>query len=454
MGLTINDNRLLWSNVLKVCQTKTSGLKNIYESYFKKTFLNSVQDDTLIVGVENASTCTVIKNSFSDIFSAAVYEVTGSNFKLVFVPLNELTQKSNKNDYLKDIPTYFSSTNILQKQFTFSNFVEGPSNKHAKTAAMYICGSLGNKYNPLYIQGHSGLGKTHLLHAIGNQIKQNSPEKRILYVTSQDFVNEYVNFTKNITSSVSLEEYIRTFDVLLIDDIQQLRNKEKTLDYFFNIYNYFIANNKQIVITSDCLQNELIGIPERLITRFLCGLTASITAPDFQTCKEIFLKKCEFNSINIQNISDEVIDYIVTNNSSSIRSLEGIILQILFKTTTNPDIVLTFDELKDILHIENFSIDNNKKTDANKIINVISTYYSIPTDQLTGNTRKAQVTLARQIAIYLLRDVLDMTYKEIGKIFSNRDHATIIHSINKIEKLLKTNTNVQNVINSIKQKIT
>ena len=212
-------------------------------------------------------------------------------------------------------------------------------------------------------------------------------------------------------------------------------------------------NNKQIVITSDCLQNELIGIPERLITRFLCGLTASITTPDFQTCKEIFLKKCEFNSINIQNISDEVIDYIVTNNSSSIRSLEGIILQILFKTTTNPDIVLTFDELKDILHIENFSIDNNKKTDANKIINVISTYYSIPTDQLTGNTRKAQVTLARQIAIYLLRDVLDMTYKEIGKIFSNRDHATIIHSINKIEELLKTNTNVQNVVNSIKQKI-
>ena len=429
----LNVQRTLWDKVLKNIEESGRFQKPVFNSFFKKTFISDVEGDKIIVGCESGAVANVLKNNFKDIFLVNVSNVTGTNFDVVFVPITELKIKT-KQDIIKEAtPVYFKSA-YIDNNFTFDKFVEGPSNTHAKKAAILVASNPGIMYNPFYIQGDSGLGKTHLLHSIAHLIKSNNPERKILCTSSQYFFEEYINFTRNSSNSNDLIDFIKSNDVLLIDDIQQLKGKEKTLDFFFDIYTYFINNNKQIVITSDRPQNELDGIPNRLVTRFLNGLTVSISKPDFSTCKEILLKKIEYSNLSNDSFTDDAINFIASHYSNSIRELEGVLTRLTFYSTIN-DMTSTIDLpfVLEALDVKDVSIDRIKKVDSSRIINCVADYYSLSSEQIKGENRKAQVALARQIAIYLIRDVLDAPYTEIGRIF-NRDHSTIMHSVSKVEK--------------------
>ncbi len=447
----LNTQREIWAKVLTTIDRNGKTPKGA-STFFKQTFIHTVQGNKMIIGCESEAVANILKNNFKDLFLANVSSVTGTNFDIVFVPINEINTKSKDEIIKESEPIYFKSC-YLNPDFTFERFIEGPCNTQAKQAALLVSTNLGKMYNPFYIQGDSGLGKTHLLHAIAHFIRENFPEKKVLCISSQNFFDEYINFTKNATNDLSLTDYLKNFDVLLIDDIQQLKGKEKTLDYFFDIYQHFINNNRQVVLTSDRPQNELSGIPNRLVTRFLQGLTVSISKPDFSTCKQILLKKIEFSQLDKDFMSDDAIDYIAENYSSSIRQLEGILTRLTFFTTINNIKQIDLPIVFDALNIKDVKIDKKRKTDSSKIITTVADYYSISIDQLTGSARKYQVALARQIAIYLIREILDLPYTEIGKLFSNRDHSTIIHAINKVDDLLKTDKQLNEVIANLKKKI-
>lgn len=449
----LNTQRQIWSNVLETLKKMNKIPQQVFRSYIKSTFISSVENDKIIVACETQTGADLLKNFFKDQFLNAIQQVTNTNFDVVFVALTDLRNKT-KEEIIKSASPIFFKTAFIDENFTFDRFIEGPSNKEAKKAALTVASNLGTMYNPLYIQGESGLGKTHLLHGIAHFIKDNFPNKKILCISAQNFFDEYIQFTKNPNQDNDLTEYIKSFDVFLIDDIQQLKNKEKTQDFFFDIYTYFINNNKQIVLTSDKLQNSLEGIPNRLVTRFLQGLTVTIQKPDFSTCKQILLKKIEFSQVNGEKFNEDAIDFIAKNYSTSIRQLEGVLTRITFYSTLN-DIQgeITLQIVSDALGIKNLKIDKTNKTDANKIISVVADYYSVSIEQIKGKGRKAQITLARHIAIYLIRELLDLPYVEIGTLFSGRDHSTIIYSIENISNLLKTDKELEAVITKLKSKL-
>ncbi len=448
-----NTQRNIWDKILNSIKDSNKVSNQLFNAYFKKTFISSVEGSKIIVGCESAAGTNILKNNFKELFLSNVAKTTGTDFDIVFVPLVELKVKTKEQIIKESDPVYFKSSK-LDPSFTFEKFIEGPSNKEARKASLMVASNPGNMYNPLYIQGDSGLGKTHLLHAIAHQIKESYPEKKILYTTSQSFFDEYITFTKNVTNNLNLTDYLKNIDVLLIDDIQQLRGREKTLDYFFEVYSYFIRNNKQVVLTSDRPQNELEGIPNRLITRFLSGLSVVISKPNFATCKEILLKKIEFSAMNTSDFSDDALDYISENYSSSIRQLEGILTRLTFYTTINNyNGTIDLNYLTEALGLTNIKIDKNIQVDSNRILHAVSDYYSISIEQIKGSSRKNQVVIARQIAMYLIRTILDTPLIEIGKIFSNRDHTTVMHSIAKVDNMLKTDSQLENVISTLRTKI-
>jgi len=450
----LNTQREIWKKVLTEIKSNPNYRTNLSSSYFDKTFINSVNGNKIIVGCESSTVACVLKTNFKDIFTSVIASVTNTNFDVVFVPLQDIATKS-KEEIIKDSePLYFKSI-VLNDAFTFDKFIEGPSNKDAKKAAMIVSSNLGTKYNPFYIQGDSGLGKTHLLQAIAHQVKTLNPDKNILCISAQNFFDEYINFMKNSSQNISLTDYLKNVDVFLVDDIQQLKGKEKTLDYFFDIYSYFINNNKQIVLTSDRRQNDLEGIPDRLITRFLSGLSVVINKPDFFTCKKILLKKIEFSPLKSLDFSDEALDYISTNYSNSIRELEGIITRITFFLTINDytgEINLPF--LYDALGIHGYHVStNSSKLDAEKIISCVANYYNVSIEQLKGKSRKNSIVLARQIAMYLIRSILDIPFDEIGSLFNNRDHSTIMHSVSKIDNLITSDNQCSKIVSILKNKL-
>lgn len=450
----LNTQREIWKKILLDVKNSQKGSNKLGSSYFDKTFISSIEGNKIIVGCESSTVASVLKTNFKDIFLASISNITNTNFDVVFVPIQDLSTKTKDEIIKNNEPLFFKSV-TLNNSFTFEKFIEGPSNKEAKTASLIVSSNLGTMYNPFYIQGDSGLGKTHLLQAIAHRVKELNPDKNILCISAQNFFDEYINFAKNASSNSNLTDFFKKIDVFLIDDIQQLRDKEKTLDYFFDIYTYLINNNKQIVLTSDRPQNSLSGIPNRLITRFLSGLSVVINKPDFATCKKILLKKIEFSPLNNIHFSDDVIDYISSNYSTSIRELEGIITRLTFYLTINDynsEINLPF--LYEALGIDSsIHIKPNTKTGIDRIVNTVSDYYHFSSEIIKGNTRKSSVVFARQIAMYLIRDILDLPFDEIGKVFSNRDHSTVMHSISKISDMLKVDINTKNVISSLKEKL-
>lgn len=338
----------------------------------------------------------------------------------------------------------------VKKEYTFDSFVVGKNNREAHAAALSVCYYPGKFNNPLFIFGNSGLGKTHLLHAIGNYVKANKADEKVLYIYSEDFVTLLIEAMKNKTVE-DVKEMICSVDYLLIDDIQRLK-QSTSQEIFFNMYNKLISDNKQIVITSDIHPTELKGIENRLISRFSSGLSVSVGSPEFETAKAILQKKMEGRSDEIM-IDDEVLDYLATRFASDVRKLEGTLNELFFKAILyNPErIDITF--AKEIFKENPIVVKQEDELTPKRIKNAVCEYYGLTRTQIESKSRTKDIANARHIAIYLCRTHLEMPFAKIGFEFGNRDHSTIMSSYEKMMKLLKEKETFQQAVMQIESNL-
>ena len=338
----------------------------------------------------------------------------------------------------------------VKKEYTFDSFVVGKNNREAHAAALSVCYYPGKFNNPLFIFGNSGLGKTHLLHAIGNYVKANKADEKVLYIYSEDFVTLLIEAMKNKTVE-DVKEMICSVDYLLIDDIQRLK-QSTSQEIFFNMYNKLISDNKQIVITSDIHPTELKGIENRLISRFSSGLSVSVGSPEFETAKAILQKKMEGRSDEIM-IDDEVLDYLATRFASDVRKLEGTLNELFFKAILyNPErIDITF--AKEIFKENPIVVKQEDELTPKRIKNAVCEYYGLTRTQIESKSRTKNIANARHIAIYLCRTHLEMPFAKIGFEFGNRDHSTIMSSYEKMMKLLKEKEAFQQAVMQIESNL-
>lgn len=338
----------------------------------------------------------------------------------------------------------------VKKEYTFDSFVVGKNNREAHAAALSVCYYPGKFNNPLFIFGNSGLGKTHLLHAIGNYVKANKADEKVLYIYSEDFVTLLIEAMKNKTVE-DVKEMICSVDYLLIDDIQRLK-QSTSQEIFFNMYNKLISDNKQIVITSDIHPTELKGIENRLISRFSSGLSVSVGSPEFETAKAILQKKMEGRSDEII-IDDEVLDYLATRFASDVRKLEGTLNELFFKAILyNPErIDITF--AKEIFKENPIVVKQEDELTPKRIKNAVCEYYGLTRTQIESKSRTKNIANARHIAIYLCRTHLEMPFAKIGFEFGNRDHSTIMSSYEKMMKLLKEKETFQQAVMQIESNL-
>lgn len=338
----------------------------------------------------------------------------------------------------------------VKKEYTFDSFVVGKNNREAHAAALSVCYYPGKFNNPLFIFGNSGLGKTHLLHAIGNYVKANKADEKVLYIYSEDFVTLLIEAMKNKTVE-DVKEMICSVDYLLIDDIQRLK-QSTSQEIFFNTYNKLISDNKQIVITSDIHPTELKGIENRLISRFSSGLSVSVGSPEFETAKAILQKKMEGRSDEIM-IDDEVLDYLATRFASDVRKLEGTLNELFFKAILyNPErIDITF--AKEIFKENPIVVKQEDELTPKRIKNAVCEYYGLTRTQIESKSRTKNIANARHIAIYLCRTHLEMPFAKIGFEFGNRDHSTIMSSYEKMMKLLKEKETFQQAVMQIESNL-
>ncbi|MBR2596314.1 MAG: chromosomal replication initiator protein DnaA, partial [Solobacterium sp.] len=328
----------------------------------------------------------------------------------------------------------------IQSDRTFDNFVVGDCNRESQAAALACAYNPGKYFNPLFIYGNSGLGKTHLLMAIGNYVRKSYPDKKIYYIESLKFVDKVVKAIQNNRID-QFKQYMSTMDLLLVDDIQFLAGKEKSHEIFFSIYNELVNNRKQICIASDRQPKEIKGLEDRLISRFSSGLSVGIDSPEFETSLAILRMKIKNSGNDINEVDEQGLAYIASNFSGNIRDLEGAWNRVLFYA-------IMFQEDKNVIRFE--TIVNALKNQAvvsdktgmspNKIIKSVADYYGLTKQQITGKTRTKNIANARHISIYLCRKLLDLPYIKIGEEFGGRDHATVISACRKVEKQIKTDS--------------
>ena len=443
-----------YANNWKQIVTKIYDTKYYDESVFKLIFddtkLVSMSDNKLIITAPTNLVVimlnqekTYINTQVNDYFKPDTSYDCQFVLDKDYIAVKEAPEKNKALEFVDGI----------REDFTFDNFVVGNSNKQAQAAAVACAYNPGNFYNPLFIYGDSGLGKTHLLHAIGNYLKKNHPEMKVLYLPTYDLISRFINSTGHNApiSASALAESISSVDVLLVDDVQFLSGKSKTNDFFFQIYNNLVNNRKQIVITSDKSPYELnsVNIEDRLVSRFSSGLTVTITSPEFNTRLEILRQKVKEQKIgDAGSIDDASLAYIATNCTGDVRKLEGILNQLLFHQIQFPEMNLK-SSLKEIFKT---NVDDDKQ-DPTKIIRCVGDYYHLTKQQLLSKSRSANIVTARHIAMYLCRNKLDLPFSKIGQYFNNCDHTTVISACNKIAKLEKEDAQYAAAIKEIDSRL-
>ena len=451
---SISEITQLWDRVLHRIEQQL-GEKQLFDSFFSGSYIYEIRDNTIIVVASTKLAATLIKTKYYDLVTGAVNEITQSNFKVEVIlesEINELSASESKPVQKKQ--QYFEDA-ILNSNLTFDNFVVGNFNREAAQASLLIASNPGKAFNPLFIYSHSGLGKTHLLHAIGNYvIKERNPSAKILYITANDFVEEYIKFVRAEKDSETMKDFFKGVDVLLLDDVQFLANKVKTEEMFFYIYTHMVNSGKQIVITSDRQPNEISDLEERLVTRFTQGLVVKIDEPDQNTCVEILRKKIEANGLDLNNFDENVLYFYADKFSKNVRELEGALNRLIFtvvsmKKTDKITMDVAVDAVSSLVGGKQLATQLNEQ----KIINVVADYYNLTASQLTGKIRTGQIALARHIAMYLIRDMLDVSLKKIGDMFGGKDHTTVMSAISKVDKELKTNESLKEVVAELKKRL-
>ena len=444
----------MWKVFLSKIEIKLKPV--LYQTWFKDTKLIDLNDEYAVVQVPFDVHKKHLTENYSDIIKETFLEVTGSVFKFKYVTEEEaktvLPQKEIKP--VENNEAIFESG--LDSRYTFDNFISGNSNKFAKAIGLAVAEKPGSMYNPLFIYGSSGLGKTHLMHAIGNYIMATS-NKKVLYVTSEKFVDDFLNIyrrneTSNFKAVDSFKRKYRDIDVLMIDDIQYLEIASKTQQEFFNTFNELHTQNKQIIISSDRSPDDLKKLEERLRTRFNWGLTIDILPPDFELRMAILDKKIEAQGIG-KLVPTEVKEYIANNCTSDIRKLEGALTRVFAYATIMNGSEITLDlaieALKD--YIGKNIISKNK---IDQVIQLVANNYNITVEDIKSKKRLSKIAVPRQIGMYICRVHLKESLPKIGSEFGGKDHTTVMHSVAKIKRELKKDKNfeveISKIINQIK----
>ncbi len=453
MNNSISEIARIWEQTLKVIDKKL-GERAIFDSFFANSYIQDIKGNTVTVAVGSATAERLLSSRYVDIIKDSLGEVTDNNYDLVFVQQDSIAKSNTKNVFAQkeeSEPSFFKDAK-LDTNLTFDSFVEGAFNIEAYRAASVVAKNPGQAFNPLFIYSNSGLGKTHLLHAIGNKIQAKNPKAKILYIDANDFVDEYVKYVKGEKESETLKDFFSSIDVLLLDDVQFLQNKVKTEEMFFYIYQKMINNNKQVVITSDRQPTELKGLEDRLVTRFSQGLTVNINNPDQATCVKILEKQIENAGLDISNFDPAVLHFYADKFSDNVRELEGKFNRLIFyvseiKQVEKIDLDVAIEAVSNITNVKNAAAQLSEQ----KIINVVSDYYNLAPGQLVGKTRTGQIALARHVAMYLIRINIDIPLTKIGAMFGGRDHTTVMNGITKVEEMLKTDESLKAAINDLQK---
>ena len=440
----------LWNDFLNKIEQNLVPM--LYETWFMDTKLVKIDKDLATILVPMHVHKKHLRENYNDLIEETLAEITGTNYKFEYVIQEEIEDISKTIvEDQKEIAKFDSN---LDSRYTFDNFIVGKSNKFARATALAVAEKPGMMYNPLFLYSKSGLGKTHLMQAIGNYIVENSNLK-VLYVTSEKFVNDFLKICKrnndnNFEVIDNFKDKYRNIDVLMIDDIQYLEIANTTQQEFFNTFNELHQNNKQIIISSDRSVDDLKKLEDRLRTRFNWGLTVDILPPDFELRMEIINKKLEEHNVEFSN---DVKELIASNCTSDIRKLEGAITRVLaYATIMNKEINLDLatEALKD-----HFVKSIQAKNEVDKVMSVVANHYNILVEDLKSKKRVASIAVPRQIAMYICRNVLEESLPKIGLEFGGKDHTTVMHSVDKIKKEMQKDplfkVEVEKLINEVKK---
>ena len=458
MVVSLSQQNQLWNRILSNIKERVED-KHIYDSFFANTKLHKVEGDIMNICVDSKLSIKLIEgnSTYTSYILDSIKEVTETEYKIRLLSKEEMVEKKdslNKDSQVIETKERFFSTCCLNAKYNFDNFVVGSCNKEAVQASLLVTQSPGTSFNPLFLYSKPGLGKTHLLHAIGNFVKEKKPYAKVIYITTDAFIDEYIKYVHGDQQEESLKDFLKSCDVLLVDDIQSLADKQKTQEMFFYIFNALVNNNKQIVLTSDRHPSELKGLEDRLVSRFNMGLSINLQNPDTETLLSILKTKIEANGLDVNNFDYNGLVFLAENFSKNVRELEGALNRLIFYTITTKhskkiDIQTIKDSVKPMMH----SKDSKKVLSEEKIISTVCEYYHLTENQIKSKSRLSQIALARQIAMYLCRSMLGTPYKQIGVLFGGRDHSTVITSVDKVETMLKTDSSLSTALSKLQKNL-
>ena len=444
-----------WDQVLNKMKLEYCSSNISYTTWIAPLTVYEVKDNTVYILVKLKASLEHIQDKYLLPFKVCIAEVTGTEYEVEFVTDSPKVIKEKKESSVQKtrVNAIYEKANLNPK-YTFDTFVVGSNNNFAHAASLAVAESPGEIYNPLFLYGGVGLGKTHLMHSVAHYILEHDPSKKVLYVTSETFTNELIDALKvgkngNELAMTTFREKYRNNDVLLIDDIQFIIGKESTQEEFFHTFNVLHSAGKQIVLSSDKPPKEMETLEERFRSRFDWGLIADIQPPDYETRMAILRKNAEACN---KPVDDEIFKYIATNIKSNIRELEGAFNRIIAKSKIENQSEITMELAEDALK-DFINPDKPKEITPELIIEVVAEHFGVSPEDITSKKRNSEFVQPRQVVMYLCRKLQDTSYVNIGKLLGKKDHTTIIHGVNKIEDELKNNDELASKVETIKKKI-
>ncbi len=445
-----------WNEIKEVVRREYELTDISYQTWIEPLEFCDVEEDiiSIIIPSDKSHALNYISNKYREFFQVSISEMFDHEYVINFILEKDAKEKNSKNNKEKKSVSSYNNVNYenanLNPKYKFDTFVVGSNNKFAHSASLAVAESPGEAYNPLFLYGGPGLGKTHLMHSIGHFILEQNPNKKVLYVTSEEFTNEVIESIRsgNATSMTKLREKYRTVDVLMVDDVQFIIGKESTQEEFFHTFNVLHAARKQIIISSDKPPKEMETLDERFRSRFEWGLIADIQPPDYETRMAILRKNADNYD---RDIDEEIIKYIATNIKSNIRELEGAFNKIIaFAKLNKVDLTLESAEeaLKDVIYPN-----KPKEITPTLVLNVVADHFGVKPDDITSQKRNSEFVEPRQVFMYLCRDLCNLPYSTISKILGKKDHTTIMYGVNKITSEIKSSDELSSKIEIIKKKI-
>jgi chromosomal replication initiator protein len=439
-----------WDEILKYLITEYGITDVSYKTWLKPLKVYDVKDNVITILINDEiigpPSLNVIRNKYELLLKVSIEEVMNEPYEITFVLASQMDTKEKKKEHSARKSSNLPS--FLNSRYTFDTFVVGGNNEFARAAALAVAENPGEIYNPLFIYGGVGLGKTHLMHSIAHFVLNQNPDTKVLYVTSEKFTNELIEAIQKKTTTQFREKY-RSIDILLIDDIQFIVGKESTQEEFFHTFNTLHEAKKQIIISSDRPPKEMLTLEDRLRSRFEHGLMADIQSPDYETRMAILKKKEELDGLRIED--EEVLKYIATNIKSNIRELEGALTKIVaFSRLKKRELNLALAEeaLKDIIY------PNEKRVITTElIVDIVAEHYNITPSEIYSKDKSRNVSYPRQIVMYLCRKLTDISVTDIGKALGNRDHSTVLHGFDKISSDIEKDPSLNNTIDVLIKKI-